>query len=157
MLLRAFEKHLKDFPDDKLIIIGPIETPLENLKILYKYPKSILHIGFTQCIYLYYPFFSCLVLPSFREGFGSVIIEAAACKKATISSNIPGPTDFIKNMQNGYFIKKNSLYELENALKFFSKNKNKAIKMGNNAYKLIIENFSEDEVTKKFLKEFGIY
>ena len=34
MLLRAFEKHLKNFPDDKLIIIGPIETPLENLKIL---------------------------------------------------------------------------------------------------------------------------
>ena len=29
--------------------------------------------------------------------------------------------------------------------------------MGNNAYKLIIENFSEEEVTKKFLKEFGIY
>ena len=44
MLLRAFEKHLKDFPDDKLIIIGPIETSLENLKILYKYPKSIIYI-----------------------------------------------------------------------------------------------------------------
>lgn len=37
-----------------------------------------------------------LLLPSYREGFGNVVIEAAAMGTPAIVSNIPGPIDAIE-------------------------------------------------------------
>ena len=122
-LLETFIIHLKKYPKNKLVLIGPIEMPKKDLKIIKDYPNSILHIDFTAHIYLYYPFLTGLVLPSYREGFGSVLIEAAACKIPSICSKIPGPIDYISHLKNGYFIKKNSKKDLLYAFEFFSKNK----------------------------------
>lgn len=43
----------------------------------------------------YYALIDVLVLPSYREGFGNVVIEAAAMGTPAIVSEIPGPIDAI--------------------------------------------------------------
>lgn len=43
----------------------------------------------------YFAMIDVLVLPSYREGFGNVVIEAAAVGTPAIVSNIPGPIDTI--------------------------------------------------------------
>lgn len=43
----------------------------------------------------YYAMIDVLVLPSYREGFGNVVIEAAAMGTPAIVSEIPGPIDAI--------------------------------------------------------------
>ena len=40
-------------------------------------------------------------LPSYREGFGTVIIEAAACGTPSIGSNIYGISDAILDKETG--------------------------------------------------------
>ena len=43
-------------------------------------------------------------LPSYREGFGSSIIEAAACGLPAIASRIYGLTDAVKEGETGLLV-----------------------------------------------------
>ena len=44
----------------------------------------------------YYSAIDVLLFPSYREGFGNVVMEAGAMGTPAIISNIPGPIDAIK-------------------------------------------------------------
>lgn len=46
----------------------------------------------------YYASADCLVLPSYREGFGNVLIESACTGTTCIASDIPGPSEIIDNI-----------------------------------------------------------
>tara|TARA_Y100000589_G_scaffold109184_1_gene103770 strand:- start:3672 stop:4835 length:1164 start_codon:yes stop_codon:yes gene_type:complete len=157
LLIKAFQKHNRRFISNKLIILGPLEIDKDYFKALINNNKNILHINYTDQPQNFYPEFDMLLLPSLREGFGSVIIEAAACKVPTISTKIPGPIDFIKHKQNGYFIKKSSINSILKSLNFFASNKYLISKMGENAYDLVLKKYSRKSISKKFTNEFGIY
>ena len=47
-----------------------------------------------------------LCLPSHREGFGTVVIEAASCGLPTLASKIYGLYDSISENKTGFFHKK---------------------------------------------------
>ncbi|MFQ6827728.1 MAG: glycosyltransferase [Faecalimonas sp.] len=49
--------------------------------------------SFVSDIEKYYAAIDVLILPSYREGFGNVVIEAGAVGTPAIVSNIPGPID----------------------------------------------------------------
>ena len=53
---------------------------------------------FVTDIERYYAAIDCLLLPSYREGFGNVVIEAGAMGTASIVSNIPGPKEIVFNI-----------------------------------------------------------
>ena len=97
-----------------------------------------------------------MILPSYREGFGSVVIEAGACKIPCISTKVPGPIDFIIHKKNGYFIKKNSKSDLLNAINYFANNNSEVKRFGENAYKLVKKKYERRNVEKKFYKEFNL-
>ena len=46
-----------------------------------------------------------MVVPSIREPFGNVIVEAGLCHKAVIASNIDGIPEIINNEKVGFLIK----------------------------------------------------
>ena len=151
-LIKAFKMHLKDFPNSYLIFIGPNElesTIFNQLKSL----ENSFYIDFTNSVNTILPLLSCLVLPSHREGFGSVIIEAAASKVPVICSDIIGPRDFIKHMHNGLLFEPKSIYALKNALDFACKNKSTIKSFSQVSYKLCKKNFSEEKVTNNFVNE----
>ena len=157
LLIEAFQKHNNKFNNNKLVILGPLEINKEYFEKLINNNENILHLNFTDKPEQFYPEFDILLLPSLREGFGSVIIEAAACKVPTISTKIPGPIDFIKHKENGYFIKKNSVNSILRSLNYFALNKSLINTMGERAYNLVLEKYDMKIISTKFLKEFGIY
>ena len=156
LMIKTFKKHLEKFPLDRLVMIGPIEISKNYFSELIANNNSILHLDFTFHPNYYYPYFNILLLPSLREGFGSVLIEAGACGVPAISTKIPGPIDFITHMKNGILIKKNSRSELESALELASKDKNLIKKLGLNAYKKVKEKYSREIISKKFFEKFNI-
>ena len=87
------------------------------------------------------------------EGFGSIIIEAAASKIPIIASDIPGPTDFISHMDNGFLIKPKDIEEVKNSLNFFRENRGILKKFTNNSFKKCCKYFSEDYVCNLFVNE----
>ena len=64
-------------------------------------PRVILEIGFIER-QAFFSEIDVLVLPSKREGFGSVVIEANACGIPVICSNIYGLSDSVQHGSNGY-------------------------------------------------------
>ena len=43
-------------------------------------------------------------LPSYREGFGKVLIEAGAARRAVVTTNVPGCRESIENGRNGLLV-----------------------------------------------------
>jgi glycosyltransferase involved in cell wall biosynthesis len=86
-----------------LLIIGPDEGGFvdEIKKINAHKLDQIRFVGFTKISERYLATSNVLCLPSYREGFGGVIIEAAAMGVPTIASNIYGISDAVLNNQTG--------------------------------------------------------
>lgn len=92
----------------KLMMVGAEENIQSLDKDLYTSAKNnpdIIWTGRVSDVERYFAAFDFLLLPSYREGFGNVIIEASAMGTPAIVSNIPGPIDAIKENINGYFVK----------------------------------------------------
>jgi len=45
-----------------------------------------------------------ICLPSYREGLPKSLIEAAACGRAIVTTDVPGCNDVVKNSVNGYLV-----------------------------------------------------
>lgn len=99
-----------------------------------------------------------IVLPSITESesFGMVLIEAMACKKPVIGSNVGGIPYVIDNEQNGLLVPPKDPKALAEAVNKILNNSELAKKMGENGYKKVKENFLWDkqiEKTKKIIEE----
>lgn len=85
----------------KLLLVGNIENgnniTSEILETIKNNRDIIVH-SFVNDIEKYYAAIDCLLLPSYREGFGNVVIEAGAMGTASIVSNIPGPKEIVKKI-----------------------------------------------------------
>jgi glycosyltransferase involved in cell wall biosynthesis len=93
-----------------------------------------------------------LCLPSYREGFGSVIIEAAACGIPAIGTNIYGIKDAIVDGQTGILIPVKNEEKLKVAMENLSSNIQLRISMGDAARKRAQNKFSQERITKEFSK-----
>ena len=55
-------------------------------------------------------------LPSYREGFGKVLIEAGAAQRAVVTTNVPGCRESIENGRNGLLVEPRDPVALATAL-----------------------------------------
>tara|TARA_Y100001968_G_scaffold186292_1_gene170656 strand:- start:1566 stop:2474 length:909 start_codon:yes stop_codon:yes gene_type:complete len=151
-LISAFRLHSKVYSNSYLILIGPNELELSVLEELISY-KNIFYIDYTNKVRLYLPCFTSLVLPSYREGFGKVLLEAAACSVPSIATEIPGPIDFVSHMRNGYLIPPKDVSSLKNALDFFAQEPSQGKLLGSSANLMVVEKYSENKVSQLFVND----
>jgi glycosyltransferase involved in cell wall biosynthesis len=105
-IIRSWREVLESVPEARLVIVG--DGPLRNqLKLLAReegVTGSVDFMGWVdhqvklKCI----KESSFLVLPSICEGFGIVIIEAFACARPVIVSDLPPMNAIIDNSIDGY-------------------------------------------------------
>ena len=93
-----------------------------------------------------------LVIPSYREGFGSVVIEAASCAIPSIGTNIYGLSDSIQHDITGILVSLKSESELESAMKKLVADGKLRLEMGLRAQKYVSDNFSQEKITSLILK-----
>lgn len=87
----------------------------------------VIYCGFTNEVEKYLAASDAYVLPSYREGFGSAVIEAEAMGVPVIVSDIPGPTDAMQLNKTGLISVKgdaNSLYEAMKRMYFYEDMRN---------------------------------
>ena len=99
----AFARLADRRPDIHLLIVGPDEQNLTDaVRALCSRHQGRLHFsGFTGTPELLMAASDILCLPSYREGFGSVIIEAAAVGLPAVASRIYGVTDAVVDGETG--------------------------------------------------------
>ena len=147
-LVEAFEKI--NNKNVFLIIVGSLED--KSLKILFKKKNKILHINHTNNPEDFFSMANVLCLPSHREGFGTVVIEAASCSLPTLASKIYGLHDSITENKTGFFHKKNNVNDLRKKMLYLSKNRMLVKKIGKFARKKAVSDFENKLLTKSFIK-----
>ena len=71
-----------------------------------------------------------VVLPSYREGLPKVLIEAAACGRAIITTNVPGCKESILNGKTGLLVKVKDSESLASKIQYLLTNKKVCLRMG---------------------------
>ena len=136
----------------KLVIVGGLDQNNNLSKDVLseiENNQSIIKINATPEIEKYYPMLDVLVLPSYREGFGNVVIEAEAMGVPVIVSNIPGPVDAMEDGKTGLIFTVKDVLALSNAMQkalgFDKSYKERAVKFAR-------ERFDSNLLNKEILK-----
>jgi glycosyltransferase involved in cell wall biosynthesis len=153
-LVEAFKSVSEKHANVTLLIVGPDEEALkqELLSNLETCKQLVRFVDFTKTPERYMAASDIFVLPSYREGFGSAIIEAASCGLPSIGSNIYGLSDAILPGETGLLIPVRSSKFLKNAMSNLASNIQLVNDMGLNARKRAINHFSENSITLKILQ-----
>ncbi len=148
-LINAFKKieHSKDV---LLIIVGSIED--KKLNDTIKKNKKILYFDYTAKPEDWFSLADILCLPSHREGFGTVVIEAASCGIPALCSNIYGLNDSIVKNKTGFFHAVKSTDDIKKKMLYIINNQQLVKKYGISARKKVLRDFDQNQVTKNFLK-----
>ena len=93
-----------------------------------------------------------IVLPSYREGLPKVLLEAAACGRPVITTDVPGCRAAIEEGKTGLLVPPRDSSSLADKIEYLLGNKELLKKMGNAGRKLAEENFSLDKVVSAHLK-----
>jgi len=90
------------------------------------------------------------VLPSLLESFPVTLVEAMACGKAVIASNIPGPKDIVKHGYNGLLFEAGKVDALKSALETVLGDDTLRKRLGANARKSVEERFTFDRIATEY-------
>lgn len=118
-LLAAFRNVLQRNPNTYLMLVGREEQTDSLESGLYDWAKAAPHVlfcGHTNVVEQYLSAMDVYLLPSYREGFGSGVIEAEAMGVPVIVSDIPGPTDAMARGKTGLVVPVKDVPALETAM-----------------------------------------
>jgi len=155
-LLISAKKILTKYDNITYLIVGIMEDGDPIDKDLYEWAlsqKKIIFTGYTDQPYLYYAAFDIFVFPSYREGYGGGVIQAAAFAVPSVVSNIPPLLDSIENGKYGLIAEVKDESSLTGCIEEFYNNESLRKSMGTEAQKRIIKSFEQE----KWLEEYFSY
>lgn len=149
-LIKAWEIVKIKFPKAKLLLVGPIEkrdsiSDYSKNKILCD--PSIIFTNFVIDASLYFSLMNIFVLPTYREGFPTVALEASSMDLPVIITKATGCTEAILVNETGLFIT-NEPIDIANKILYYLQNEEIAIKQGRQGRLFVQENFEQIKVWK---------
>ena len=106
-LIAAFKRLKADFPGLILLLVGPFENYERLDPELYAeitQDPQIVPTGFLEDTPAVYSLMNVLSLPSYREGYGYVLMEAAAMQVPTVATRIVGCVDAVVDGVTGTLV-----------------------------------------------------
>jgi glycosyltransferase involved in cell wall biosynthesis len=152
-LARAFHSISQSHTDAVLLIVGTEEDlPFIRIQeICSTTCDRLFYLPFTSKPECYMAAADIFCLPSYREGFGMTIIEAASCGIPTVGSRIYGITDAVADGKTGLLFPAGDVLALTNTLLILIDDNELRRQMGNDARVRAIELFSSDRITGEML------
>ncbi|QQS61499.1 MAG: glycosyltransferase family 4 protein [Candidatus Moraniibacteriota bacterium] len=91
-------------------------------------------------------------IPGSMEGFGINAIEAGACSRAVIASDLDGLKDAVHNEKNGILLEPANKELWIKTLRELLDNKERRELLGKNAHDYVLKNFTREIMAEKYLK-----
>jgi len=150
-LAEAFSRLNNDLA--YMLIVGPDEGCfVGQIKSLNQAHLSRMRfIGLTHEPERYLAASNALCLPSYREGFGSVIIEAAAVGLPAIASNIYGISDAILDQETGLLHQAGDVDAIRYCLERFLSNPQEVALYSTAARSRVVKEFDSETLTNYWL------
>jgi glycosyltransferase involved in cell wall biosynthesis len=156
-LLEVMRDLLAEGHDVSLLIVGPFEQQFEQEIRPYAQQlcgNKVQFTGFSSEPEYFMAVADILCIPSYREGFGTVVIEAAAMGIPVVGTNIYGLTDAVVNGKTGLLVEKKNVVELRDALHKLVNDKHLRKKLGANAKQRAINEFDSKKCGELLVMEY---
>lgn len=153
-LLAACRSFFSNMPDVRLILVGDkafYDTIDVDLQDWVANSNQVIYISPNNEIPQYMACMDIFSLPSYREGFGSVIVEAEAMGVPVVVSDVPGPIDAMKNEETGLVVPVKNTEALTIALLDLINNTDKRLAFGRAALEYARDGFEQQEFLKRVL------
>jgi glycosyltransferase involved in cell wall biosynthesis len=153
-LINAFRSISKDYPSLKLAIVGAgyFENRLKNLTPKTKNVVFTGHVNSLEDKKALYKNSLFVIVPSLYEALPIVVLEAMACSKAVIASNVGGIPMLVHHGENGFLAPPGDIKSLEKFIKILIEDQVTRRNMGAFGRKLTERTFTTNEMASKTLK-----
>lgn len=156
-LAHAFAEAGASCPGAHLLLVGPDEDRLRGALAgaAAACADRLHHADITDRPQEYFAAADVFCLPSYREGFGSTILEAAAAGVPAIGSRIYGITDAVVDGETGLLFEAGDTRQLAQSLRTLAGDAGLRRRMGAQARERAVRDFSPAVVTDALLELYG--
>jgi glycogen(starch) synthase len=159
VLIKAFALVNKKFSQIKLVLVGdgPERAELELLGQQLGLEKSLLFYGPLEHKDVLKMLRCCefFIMPSRREAFGIVNLEAMAAQKAVVAMAVGGVPEYLTHMENGLLVTDHKPESLANAIIFLLGNKDLARQFGINGRKKVEKSYTWEIISDRYLETYS--
>ena len=92
-----------------------------------------------------------VVLPSYREGLPKALLEAAACARPIVGTDVPGCREIVRDGENGLLVPPRDPKALARAIDTLIHNSELRARMGTRGREIVEKEFSADQVAHETL------
>jgi glycosyltransferase involved in cell wall biosynthesis len=160
LYLQLCKNLIDEFRNLSFVFVGPDDSGGTVTNILNSdehLRRNIICVDQVNNHEEYIASFNILCLPSFREGFGSIVIDSAALSVPTVGSNIPGLVDAIIDNETGVLFEPGNIENLTNVTRKLIVNPDHLIKLGENARVRVLTYYDSQILSKNLLDFYESY
>ena len=148
VLLAAFQRIKREWPQTRLVFVG--HGPLRELIVdeidKQRWGEAVLIPGFLDDIAGVMQALDILLLPSYWEGFGIVLIEAMAAGKPAISTDTSSMPEIIVSGQTGFVVPPGDVEALADRVIQLLRDAALREKFGRAARQRVLEKFTQQRM-----------
>ncbi|HOP79171.1 MAG TPA: glycosyltransferase family 4 protein [Armatimonadota bacterium] len=157
-LVDAWKVLRNEFPELRLLVVGPFEpqdpVPQETEEILRNDSRIIL-TGSDWNTPPFYAAMDILALPTYREGFPVVPMEAASMALPVVATAIPGCIDAVVDNETGTLVEPGNSAALADAIRKYVKYPGLRKAHGIEGRRRMLSEFKQEEIWKAMCAEYS--
>ncbi|MGH7183876.1 MAG: glycosyltransferase family 4 protein [Nitrospiraceae bacterium] len=156
-LAGAWKELREEFPDLHLLLVGPHEPqdpiPAEIDRMLHSDPRVHL-LGEVSNTPPLYAVMDVLALPTYREGFPNVLLEAAGMKVPVVATCVPGCADAVQDGVTGMLVPPCDAARLGGALRTYLHDGGLRHRHGAAARDWVLQEFRPERIWQAIYEEY---
>lgn len=141
----------------RCVLVGPVDygnpTAVSEYQLREWEQEGVVEwLGYQRDMAKIYRAAHIVCLPSYREGLPKALLEAAACGRAIVTTDVPGCREIVKHEVNGLLVTPGDVQGLVAALQRLAADSELRRRLGKKGYEMVAAEFSLERVNRETLQ-----
>lgn len=156
-LIAAWSVLREEFPTLRLVVVGAIEShnpPPEVVAETLRNDPRVHHVSQVAETAPYYAAMDVLVLPTYREGFSTVAMEAASMSRPVVATRVPGCVDAVEDGLTGALVAAHDPSAIADAVRTYLRDPALRREHGRQGRERVVNGFRQDQLSTAISQEY---